>query len=93
MLHVLTTKEKVKCQFETSKYTPCSLQYCFMISSLISKILFFLILIAGDAKQGHPLTRTGSDRRPDALREEPSKTVDSQNHNQENEDDVTTTER
>lgn len=29
-----------------------------------------LLFISVEAKQGHPISRTGSDRRPDAVREE-----------------------
>lgn len=47
---------------------------------------------AGDTKPGHPVTRTGSDRRPDAVREESAKVQDGQNHTQETEDDSSTTD-
>lgn len=63
---------------------------------ITSLSLFFftnIVIFPGETKPGHPVTRTGSDRRPDALREEPSKAQESQNHSQDTEDDAPTTER
>lgn len=47
---------------------------------------------AGDTKPGHPVTRTGSDRRPDAVREE-SRTHDGHNNAHDNEDDSSHADR
>lgn len=59
---------------------------------LDENLYLYFILFTGDAKPGHPVTRTGSDRRPDAVREE-SKNQESHNHAHENEEDTSHGER
>ncbi|XP_031357131.1 rho guanine nucleotide exchange factor 2-like isoform X2 [Photinus pyralis] len=43
---------------------------------------------AGETKPGHPVSRTGSDRRPDAVREEASRTQESQENVDQHETDL-----
>uniref|UniRef100_A0A1Y1KTQ6 Rho guanine nucleotide exchange factor 12 n=3 Tax=Photinus pyralis TaxID=7054 RepID=A0A1Y1KTQ6_PHOPY len=44
--------------------------------------------ILGETKPGHPVSRTGSDRRPDAVREEASRTQESQENVDQHETDL-----
>lgn len=75
----------IQCRYNKKKE---SLQH------ILNKVRFFFI-IPGETKPGHPVTRTGSDRRPDAVREESSKgSQDSQdNVHDKHEDDTSHTER
>lgn len=49
--------------------------------------------VSGETKPSHPITRTSSDRRPDAVREETSKNQDNHDHSHDkHEEDAANTE-